>query len=145
MGAALAIAGCDDDGRVIGAGPRARVTRPFSGSHQVGIAEPSAAFGLMAAFRCVDPDRASLARTFEALSAEARRLVDGRPPPQRSREMPPADTGVLGADEVRPRVTVAVGASMFDHRFGLASRRPREMVPMPFLANDRLDPAPHAR
>jgi deferrochelatase/peroxidase EfeB len=34
-----------------------------------------------------------------------------------------------------------VGASVFDDRSGLAGRRPRELVRMPFLANDRLDPA----
>jgi deferrochelatase/peroxidase EfeB len=34
-----------------------------------------------------------------------------------------------------------VGAAVFDDRFGLAGRRPRELVRMPFLANDRLDPA----
>jgi len=36
---------------------------------------------------------------------------------------------------------VAVGASLFDDRFGLADRRPVELIQMPFLANDRLDPA----
>jgi len=35
---------------------------------------------------------------------------------------------------------VSVGASLFDGRYGLASRRPRELVEMPFIANDRLDP-----
>ena len=34
-----------------------------------------------------------------------------------------------------------MGASLFDDRYGLADRRPRELVKMPFLANDRLDPA----
>ena len=33
-----------------------------------------------------------------------------------------------------------MGASLFDDRYGLADRRPRELVEMPFLANDRLDP-----
>jgi len=37
-------------------------------------------------------------------------------------------------------VVVSVGASLFDGRYGLADRRPRELVEMPFLANDRLDP-----
>ena len=37
--------------------------------------------------------------------------------------------------------TVSVGASLFDDRYGLADRKPRELVTMPFLANDRLDPA----
>ena len=37
-------------------------------------------------------------------------------------------------------VVVSVGASLFDDRYGLARRAPRELVEMPFLANDRLDP-----
>jgi deferrochelatase/peroxidase EfeB len=37
--------------------------------------------------------------------------------------------------------TVSVGASPFDDRYELADRKPRELVTMPFLANDRLDPA----
>lgn len=49
---------------------------------------------------------------------------------------------MLGPDP-RPdalSVVVSVGASLFDERFGLGGRRPRELVQMPFLANDRLDP-----
>ena len=37
-------------------------------------------------------------------------------------------------------VVVSVGASLFDGRYGLADRKPAELVTMPFLANDRLDP-----
>jgi deferrochelatase/peroxidase EfeB len=69
--------------------------------------------------------------------------MEARPPERRDTAYPPAETGILGP-ELRTdglSVTVSVGASLFDHRFGLAGRRPRELARMPFLANDRLDPA----
>ena len=73
--------------------------------------------------------------------------MDGVPPEQRGGSFPPTDSGVFG-DELPPAelsIIVGVGASLFDDRYGLASRKPRELVRMPFIANDRLDPATHAR
>ncbi|HZH20422.1 MAG TPA: Dyp-type peroxidase [Geodermatophilus sp.] len=131
---ALGLAGCSS------AEQAAPVARSFAGGQQVGVAEPVAAFGLMAAFDVVDADRAALARTLQTLSVETARLVDGTAPEERDRRFPPADTGVVTGDR-HPRITVSVGASLFDDRFGLADRRPAELVPMPYLANDRLDPA----
>jgi deferrochelatase/peroxidase EfeB len=37
-------------------------------------------------------------------------------------------------------VTVAYGASLFDHRYGLAAKRPPLLTPMPSFALDELDP-----
>ena len=116
--------------------------RGFFGATQVGIAEPAAAFGLMAAFRCVDADARALRSTLRALTAEAQRLVDGIAAPARPGGMPPADTGVLpDTEDPGIRITVSVGASLFDDRYGLSAQTPSELVPMGFLANDRLDPA----
>jgi deferrochelatase/peroxidase EfeB len=115
--------------------------RGFRGVHQAGVLEAPAAHGLLAAFRCVDEDRAALARTLRALSAELEDLVDGRPAPKTDVQLPPEDNGVL-AEVTDPGLvaTLSVGASLFDDRYGLAARKPRELTPMPFLANDRLDP-----
>jgi deferrochelatase/peroxidase EfeB len=116
---------------------------PFGGPHQNGVtALPVPAFGLMAALDLVGSGRDDLERTLRALSQEARSLMSGSPIPARDRAYPPLDSGVLGPTPppTNLSVVVSVGASLFDQRFGLAAQRPRELVKMPFLANDRLDP-----
>jgi deferrochelatase/peroxidase EfeB len=66
----------------------------------------------------------------------------GVPPETRPRAFPPVDSGVMGPepDPTNLTVIVSVGASLFDDRYGLADRKPRELITMPFMANDRLDP-----
>jgi len=116
---------------------------PFHGPHQSGItALPVPTLGLMAAFTVQCTDRAELATMLAALTDEIRALMSGDPPLARDPAYPPVDSGLLGAqpppDDLS--VVVSVGASLFDDRYGLAERRAAELVPMPFLANDRLDP-----
>ena len=116
---------------------------PFQGANQPGVtAHPVPALSLMAAFDVVSGDRAALREMLRELTDEVRALMAGRPPQQRDPAYPPVDSGILGdrpaADDLS--VVVSVGASLFDDRFGLGDRRPRELVEMPFLANDRLDP-----
>jgi deferrochelatase/peroxidase EfeB len=138
--AALAAAGCTPGEEGASATGR-RV--PFLGPRQPGVDTPVARFGLLAAFNLVHDDRARLAKSLRELTHEAHGLMVARPPEQRDTAYPPTETGILGPG-VRPEgltVTVSVGASLFDDRFGLAELRPRELVKMPFLANDRLDPA----
>jgi deferrochelatase/peroxidase EfeB len=115
--------------------------RGFRGYHQIGVLEHPRPHGLLAAFACVDGNRHALGETFRGLSEEVDGLLSGRVPPETDPALPPPDSGVL--DEVTDpglMATVSVGASLFDDRYGLADRKPRELVTMPFLANDRLDP-----
>ncbi|HEX2375567.1 MAG TPA: Dyp-type peroxidase, partial [Actinomycetota bacterium] len=138
---AAALAGCTQDDGPGPARPGRRV--PFLGSRQPGVDTPAARFGLLAAFNLVHDDRARLARSLRDLTDEARGLMEARPPPRRDTAYPPTETGILGPEGRTDglAVTLSVGASLFDDRFGLAERRPSELVRMPFLANDRLDPA----
>jgi deferrochelatase/peroxidase EfeB len=116
---------------------------PFHGRHQTGITSAVPASGLMAALDVVRADRADLARTFRDVSDEIDGVMAGRAYPATDPRLPALQTGTLG--EVPPptdlSVVVSVGASLFDDRFGLAARKPRELVTMPFMANDKLDPA----
>ena len=116
---------------------------PFAGEHQAGItADPQPARGLMASFTVVAADRAALQEMFRELTEEIRGLMAGTPPVQRDSAYPPTDSGILGPEPAPDdlSVVVSVGASLFDARYGLADQRPSELVKMPFIANDRLDP-----
>jgi deferrochelatase/peroxidase EfeB len=115
----------------------------FEGPHQTGItALPIPEQGLIASFNVQSKDRAGLKSTLQKLTEEIRGLMAGKPPESRDPAYPPVDSGILGehppADNLS--IVVGVGASLFDDRFGLADRKPKELVTMPFLANDRLDP-----
>lgn len=124
-------------------GTDARRFVEFEGPHQTGItALPIPAQGLIASFNVHARDRAGLASTLRDLTDEIRGLMAGKPPETRDPAYPPVDSGLLGEKPPPDNlsIVVGVGASLFDGRFGLADRAPRELVTMPFLANDRLDP-----
>jgi deferrochelatase/peroxidase EfeB len=122
--------------RTPGLGP----VRGWYGSTQPGIAERTRSSSLLAAFTCVAQDRAALEQTFRDLGAEAQRLCDGVSEGPVDPAMPAPTTGILGVDSTRgTSVTVSVGASLFNERYGLGDRKPAELVEMPFLANDRLE------
>lgn len=137
-----ALVGCTQRTETPGAEPAERFI-PFEGPHQTGLtALPIPEQGLIATFNVLSKDRAGLATTLRELTDEIRGLMAGRPPEVRGPAYPPVDSGILGekppADNLS--IVVSVGASLFDDRFGLADRKPRDLVTMPFLANDRLDP-----
>lgn len=152
-GAATAVGvGCADDGATTenGSGAAAGASLPpppahldFRGPHQAGITQPATPVGVMAALDVQLDDRDELADALRTLSEEAERVMGGEPPEPRDPAFPPVDSGVLGADPppLDLSVILGLGATLFDDRFGLADRRPRELEVMPFSPNDRLDPA----
>lgn len=106
---------CESAG--IGCAPN--TSTPRSGepqaAHQPGVSTVPPARGLFAAIDLLLSGVGALQELLRQLSAEIMRLP-----------------GV--------EVTVAVGASLFDGRFGLATFRPRHLTMMPRWPNDLLDP-----
>jgi deferrochelatase/peroxidase EfeB len=83
--------------------------------HQPGIVTAPPAAAVFAAFDIRVPDRDALAGLLREIS-----------------------TQVAGAPA---EILVSVGASLFDGRYGLGSRRPAALTTMPSFPNDALDPA----
>jgi deferrochelatase/peroxidase EfeB len=139
---AVAAVGLDTaDAAVVGAAPVAAL--PFHGAHQGGIATPEQARMVFAAFDVTAADRAALAALLATWSTAAERMtqgnaVGGAPGPF----APPPDTGeALDLPPARLTITVGYGPTLFDQRFGLASRRPAALVELPSIAGDQLEPA----
>jgi len=118
---------------------------PFHGVNQAGVLTPAAKqpYSTFVAFDVTATDRAGLADLMRTLTARARFLTGGGTPPDLGVGAPPPDSDVLGPT-VEPdglTVTVSVGSSLFDDRFGLAARKPLRLTPMRTFPNDSPDPA----
>lgn len=114
----------------------------FFGVHQAGIVTQDVAAALVVALDVTARSPAELQQLFQLLTQRIEYLMSGGSLPPLDPKYPPSGSGILGnefsADNLT--VTVAVGASLFDDRYGLANLRPRYLTEMPNFANDRLDP-----
>ena len=133
--------------RPAGAGsnePDARLsTVPFHGRHQAGILPKPQQQTAVVSFNVTAEGRGQLTDLFQTLTDRARFLTAGGTPPPVGVTGPPSDSGVLGPVVVPDglTVTVGVGASLFDDRYGLDARIPAHLTTMKPFPNDILDPA----
>ncbi|MTD56787.1 Dyp-type peroxidase [Amycolatopsis pithecellobii] len=118
-------------------------TLPFHGTHQSGILRAPAPASIVASFDVIAENRAELTDLLRTITDRARFLTTGGAPATLGITAPPADSGVLGPEVPAGglTITVGVGASLFDDRYGLADRKPVKLTEMRTFPNDALDPA----
>jgi deferrochelatase/peroxidase EfeB len=129
------------------AGAAGAAAIPFYGQHQAGITNPPPnqrqAVGNFVAFDVTAANRKELTDMFRTLTAQAAFLTAGGPAPTAPANSPQPDDGIMGP-QIPPdalTITVALGSSLFDGRYGLATRKPAQLAPMTPFRHDSLDPA----
>ena len=114
---------------------------PFEGAHQAGVLDQRPPRAVFVSFDSIAGSRGELAAGLRTISERARALTAGYAAlfgP--TGEGPTPDSGILGprVDPDALTVTVGLGASLFDGRYGLAGRRPTGLKPMPTFPDDAL-------
>ena len=115
----------------------------FHGVHQAGVLTPAQPHAVHVSFDVLAAGRAGLTDLLRTITERARFLTAGGTPPDTGITGPPADSGVLGPAVPTDNLTVTlgVGASLFDDRYGLAAHKPARLTAMPMFPDDHLDPA----
>jgi deferrochelatase/peroxidase EfeB len=124
--------------------PAARLPAiPFHGPWQAGIVNPPPPAACFVSFDVTATSRADLIELLQTLTARARFLTHGGVPVNLGPVAPPSDSGTLGPDIPADglTVTVGLGSTLFDDRFGIADRKPKHLTEMSSFPNDNLNPA----
>lgn len=118
--------------------------QPFYGEHQAGILTPQQAAMMLVAFDVLASDKADLERLFRLLTQRFAFLTQGGAAPETPNpRLPPLDSGILGGYIASDNLTItlSVGHSLFDERFGLTPQMPKKLQKMTRFPNDSLDAA----
>jgi deferrochelatase/peroxidase EfeB len=115
----------------------------FHGPWQAGIVNPPPPAACFVSFNVTASGRRDLVDLLKTLTARARFLTHGGVPADPGPVEPPSDSGTLGPDVPADglTVTVGLGSTLFDGRFGIADRKPKHLTEMTSFPNDALDPA----
>ena len=115
--------------------------QPFYGLHQSGVITPQPAAALIASFDVLAEDRAGLERLFRTLTERIAFLMKGGEAATLDPRYPAPDNGLLGPTVFPDNLTmtVAIGASLFDERYGLQKVKPTRLIAMEQFPNDALD------
>ena len=116
---------------------------PFHGVHQAGILTPAPPVATFAVFDTTVTTKTELTDLMKTITDVARLTTAGGVLTDPGIGAPPADNALLGTDAAADglTVTLGLGASMFDARFGLAAQKPTRLTAMRTFPNDNLDPA----
>ncbi|UBX49557.1 deferrochelatase/peroxidase EfeB [Providencia alcalifaciens] len=114
----------------------------YLGSHQAGVLTPEQKNASFIAFRITSTTLDELQTLFTVLTQRIAFLTQvQKSTPNQNDKMPPAESGILGT-LIQPdalSVTVSLGDSLFDSRFGLEKLKPSQLVEMTSFPNDRLE------
>jgi deferrochelatase/peroxidase EfeB len=117
---------------------------PLYGQYQAGIATAAQDRLAFAAFDLTTEDPQAVQTLLGLWAAASAQMTAGRPvgATDLAPQSPPIDTGeALGLSPADLTITVGFGPSLFDHRFGLAGKRPASLVDLPAFPNDQLEAA----
>lgn len=114
----------------------------FHGDHQQGIVTDPQQYAEVISLDVQSSDRTRLEYLLRTITDRARALTRGGTTPPDGIAYPAGDSGELGPELPTDNlsVTLAVGESLFDGRFGLADRKPARLSRMESFADDTLQP-----
>ncbi|MEW9529415.1 iron uptake transporter deferrochelatase/peroxidase subunit [Microbispora sp. NPDC049125] len=119
---------------------------PFYGRNQAGITTPAQDRLHFVAFDVITTKRAELVELLQDWTAAAARMTQGKDAGTfgavgGAPDAPPDDTGeAQGLPASGLTLTIGFGPSLFDDRFGLASRKPAALAALPAFPGEALEP-----